>query len=48
LDDSNRSDESSVLEKIEDEALNQTEKKKKAKRRTRGPYRKADIKTQRL
>jgi len=33
--------------KIEDEALKQLEKRKRARIRTRGPYRKANIETQR-
>jgi hypothetical protein len=36
-----------VQEKIEDEALKQLEKRKRARLRTRGPYRKANIETQR-
>jgi hypothetical protein len=37
---SNKSDETNKLEEIEDEALVNLEKRKKARLRTRGPYRK--------
>jgi hypothetical protein len=40
-------DTESVADELEDEALREVDKRKKARLRTRGPYRQANLKTQR-
>jgi hypothetical protein len=40
-------DKESVADELEDEALREVDKRKKARLRTRGPYRQANLKTQR-
>jgi hypothetical protein len=40
-------DTESVADELEDDALREVDKRKKARLRTRGPYRQANLKTQR-